>query len=187
MSISDLDEPPMCVITSMMCSSVEGESHWSESSLYNAPSRSEYNTIGSGRPATSELVPRPWLIVWFELHLLFLEFASVQHLCWRVSNVMNVKRSCIRFADMRSYVLTAHLLLKYLPIGSQIIICKHAVVFQKLHRAKESWRWTWPAHRTAWFTQLNMEEGMRGRHKLNKTREWKVLMFIELLMCLQSH
>lgn len=134
MSISDLDKPPVCVITGMMCSSVEGESHWSESSLYNAVSHTEYNTIGCSRPATSELVPRLWLIVWSELHLLFLAFASVQCFCWRVSNVMKVNSSCIRSADIRSSELsfTAHLLLKYLPIGSQVIICKHAVVFQKL-------------------------------------------------------
>ncbi len=133
MSISDLDKPPMCVITGMMCSSVDGESHWSESSLYNAVCHSEYNTIDCRRSATSELVPSLWLIVWAELLLLFLAFASVQCFCWKVSNVMKVNSSCIRSADIRSSELscTAHLLLKYLPIGSQVIICKHAV-FQKL-------------------------------------------------------
>lgn len=47
---------------------------------------------------------------------------------------MKINSGCIRSADMRSFELgfTAHLLLKYLPVGSQVIICKHAVVFQKL-------------------------------------------------------
>lgn len=47
---------------------------------------------------------------------------------------MKINSGGICSADIRSFELgfTAHLLLKYLPIGSQVIICKHGVVFQKL-------------------------------------------------------
>lgn len=83
---------------------------------------------------------------------------------------MKVNSSCIRSADIRSSELsfTAHLLLKNLPIGSQVIICKHAV-FQKAMVTKSAGGRPGQPPELHDSHKLNMEEGMRGRHKLKKT------------------